>query len=113
MLPYEFINKEWIVSRTARRVYRTSAVISLFLIPLLVADIMHGPLPFIRQLVFIGVVATAINGVGMEYFLFRFDQSTGLAQIVWFCVMLVPPLGPALFCFVVYSRSEALKAVGA
>jgi hypothetical protein len=31
MLKYEYINKEWIVSPTARRVYRASAVLSVAL----------------------------------------------------------------------------------
>lgn len=44
----------------------------------------------------------------MEYFLFRFDDSPALKQILWFVVMLFVPLGPALYCFVVYSRSALL-----
>jgi hypothetical protein len=43
----------------------------------------------------------------MQYFLFRFDDSHPMKQIFWFCVILFPSLGPALFCFTVYSRSKA------
>jgi hypothetical protein len=46
----------------------------------------------------------------MEFFLFRFDDSHPLKQIVWFLVMLVPLLGVALYCFIVYSRSNVLKS---
>jgi hypothetical protein len=46
----------------------------------------------------------------MEYFLFGFDKSSGMKKVFWFGVMLFPPLGPALYCFLVYSRSEVLKA---
>jgi len=45
----------------------------------------------------------------MEYFLFRFDESHPLKQIVWFCVMLIPMLGPGLYCFIVYSRSKIVR----
>jgi hypothetical protein len=109
MLRYELINKEWIVSPKARRVYRTSAVVSLALLPLFVAAALGVYIPLLKQLLFVSVVATAINGVGMEFFLFRFDRSAAVLQIVWFCALVIIPLGPALYCFIVYSRSEALK----
>jgi len=109
MLRYELINKEWIVSAKARRVYRTSALVSLTLIPLFVALALNGPTPLLRQLLFLSVLATCINAVGMEFFLFRFDRSPAVMQIVWFCAMIFIPIGPALYCFIVYSRSEVLK----
>ena len=115
MLKYEYVNKEWIVSPTARRVYRTAAAVSLTLPALLVAIRLPGGFeaihPFIRPLVFIGVSGTATNLVGMEYFLARFDNSHVLKQIFWFCVMIFPPIGPALYCFFVYSRSDAIQNV--
>jgi hypothetical protein len=45
----------------------------------------------------------------MQYFLFRFDDSHPLKQIAWFCVMVVPLLGPSLYCLIVYSRSDLVK----
>ena len=112
MLRYEYINKEWIVSPTARRVYRACAVISLMLGPLAIAEILDGPLPFFKQLLFVTVLATAVNLVGMEYFLFRFDQSHALTQVFWFCACLFVPVGPALYCFLVYSRWQAVRTAG-
>lgn len=114
MQPYELINKEWIVSHAARSVYRAAAAISLLLLPVLwvaiADDGMLGPLrPILRPLLFVAVVGMALTGLGMEYFLFRFDDSHPLQQVFWFCVMLLPPVGPALYCFLVYSRSEILK----
>jgi hypothetical protein len=115
MLKYEYINKEWIVSSAARRVYRTAACASLVLYPILiiaimgmVPEILH---PALRILLFASVVAAAITLVGMEFFLFRFDDSPALKQIFWFCAMGFVPLGPALYCFVVYSGSKALEGV--
>ena len=58
---------------------------------------------------FLGVLATAIIIVGMEFFLFRFDDQAPWKQIVWFCLMVFLPLGPALYCFVVYSRSTVVQ----
>jgi hypothetical protein len=114
MLAYELINREWIVSRTARTVYRAATVLSLLLLPLLWIAIedtrMLGPLrSILRPLLFVGVLGTALTGLGMEYFLFRFDDSHALKQVFWFCVMILAPIGPALYCFLVYSRSEVVK----
>ena len=111
MLRYEYINKEWIVSRTARLVYRAAAVVSLALIPLVVAIQLSYPAPpILKKLLFLSVLGSALNLIGMEYFLFRFDDSHPLKQVISFVVMIFIPIGPALYCFIVYSRSEALKA---
>jgi hypothetical protein len=114
MLRHELINKEWIVSRSARSVYPAAAVLSLLLIPLLWIAIedprMLGPLrSMLRPLVFVGVVGMALTGLGMEYFLFRFDNSRPMKQVFWFCVLFFAPVGPALYCFLVYSRSDVVK----
>ena|SRR5215467_237532 len=109
MQPYDLINKEWIVSPTARLVYRTAAVVSLLIFIPVVAGVLNESVRLFRPLLFVGVLGLAINQIGMEYFLFRFDNSHPLKQIFWFCVMILAPIGTALFCFVVYSRSEALK----
>lgn len=117
MLIYEYINRKWIVSPTARRVYRLSATLSVALFFGLWAVAFEGGIsetiaPVARLLVFAGALGTAITFVGMEYFLFRFDDSHPLKQVLWFCVMLVPLLGPALYCFMVYSRSHILCGDG-
>ena len=78
MLKYEYINNEWIVSPTARRIYRAAAVASWALFVPFIALLLPGALealrPFLRPLVFIAVLGTATNLVGMEYFLARFDK---------------------------------------
>ena len=109
MQPYDLISKEWIVSPTARLVYRTAAVVSLLIFIPVIAALLNEPVRHFRPLLFVGVLGMAINQVGMEYFLFRFDNSHPLKQVFWFCAMIFAPIGAALFCFVVYSRSEALK----
>ena len=115
MLKYEYINKEWIVSRTARIVYRTAAVTSVFIFVAVVALILESdstsPLRLMmRPLLFLDAIGIALTFVGMEYFLFRFDDSHALTQMFRFCLLLVPPVGPALYCFLVYSRSEVVRA---
>src|SRR3984893_7147830 len=117
MLRYEYINKEWIVSPTAGRVYRTSAALSVALFfgccaLLFVGEIPSAIAPVLTLFLLAGVLGGGITFVGMEYFLFRFDDSHPLQQIVWFCVILFPLLGAALYCFLVYSRSNALKSGG-
>jgi len=65
-----------------------------------------------RPLFFAGALTAGITFVGMEYFLFRFDDSRPLKQVLWFGGMLFPLLGPALYCFIVYSRSHILNGDG-
>lgn len=105
---YQYFSKEWIVSETARRVYRGAAAVSLTVYVTLVALFVYGPIPLLKQFLFVGVLATAINGTGMEFFLFRFDDSAAWKQILWFCAMIFIPIGPALYCFLVYSRSKVI-----
>jgi hypothetical protein len=107
---YEFISKRMLVSPTARRVYRIAAVLSLTIYVTLPAILISGPSPIPRQILFVGVVGTAVTMVGMEVFLFRFDDSPAWKQMFWFCAMLFVPLGPSLYCLVVYSGSRAVKA---
>ena len=105
---YQHFSKEWIVSPTARRVYRVAAVVSMTLYVSLAALIVYGPIPALKQFLFVGVLAAAINGTGMEFFLFRFDDSPAWKQILWFCALIFIPIGPALYCFLVYSRSKVV-----
>jgi hypothetical protein len=105
---YQHFSKEWIVSPRARRVYRVAAVVSLTLYVSLVALIVYGPILVLKQCLFVGVLATAINDTGMEFFLFRFDDSAAWKQILWFCALIFIPVGPALYCFLVYSRSRVV-----
>jgi predicted tellurium resistance membrane protein TerC len=113
MLRYYYINKEWIVSGTARRTYRIAAGLSLALFFMLVAVRLVGAipeaLPVVKLLLFAGVLGAATTMIAMEYFLFGFDTSSAMKKVFWFCVMLFPLLGPALYCFIVYSRSDVLK----
>ena len=111
MVRYELINKKMIMSPTAYRVYRAAALLSLTIYFTIALIVKNGPTPLLKQILFVGVVATAVNLVGMEFFLFRFDDSAAWKQMVWFCVMMFSPLGPALYCFLVYSRSGTLRSI--
>ena len=114
MLRYYYINKEWMLSGTAQRIYRVAASLSLAFFFVLVAlrfvgEIPDALLPVVKPLLLAGVLGTATTMVAMEYFLFGFDSSSASKKALWFCVMAFPPLGPALYCFIVYSRSNVLK----
>jgi hypothetical protein len=114
MLRHYYINKEWMVSATAVRIYRFAASVSLGLFfaevaMRVVGTIPSALLPVLKPLLLSGVVGAATAMVAMEYFLFSFDKSSAMRKVFWFFVMLFPPLGPALYCFIVYSRSDVLK----
>jgi hypothetical protein len=114
MLRYDYINKEWIVSATAYRIYRLAAGLTILLFCIWSYALTQGipPIyaPLTRILVLAGVIGAGTLFVGMEYFLLRFDDSHAVKQIAWFCVMLIPLLGPVLYCFFVYSRSKLVKS---
>ena len=115
MLKYDLIRPNLIVSRTAYRVYRVSAGLSILLFVGVCVTLSSRNIPeiiilsFAQPLLFVFAVSTAITFMGMEVFLFRFDKSSPLKQVFWLLVMLVPLLGAAVYCFVVYSRSDVFK----
>lgn len=117
---YYYINKEWIVSDTARLIYRAAACLSLVLFFLVVflsvtlqltGRIPEVLVPAIKLFLPAGVLGAATTMVAMEYFLIGFDRSSAWKKTVWFCVILLPPLGPPLYCFAIYSRSDAVKKI--
>jgi len=115
MLRNYYINREWIVSTTARSIYRIAAALSLGLFFSLIAIRVKGGipreiLPAVKSLLFLGVVGAATTAVAMEYFLFGFDTSSAWKKAFWFLVMLLPPMGPPIYCFFVYSRSALISA---
>ena len=110
MLRNYYINREWILSATARRIYRVSSALTLVLLMTLVVleligHIPDGLLPLVKLLLILGAAGTAITFVAMEYFLFAFDTSSVFTKVFWFCAMLAPLLGPPLYCFFIYSRA--------
>lgn len=119
------ISKEWLISESARRFYRWSAIISFGLFPVIFVFLWLGierqltanRETFLQACLMVTVLATAVVMVGMEYFLFTMDQSAGWKQFLWFLVMLIIGLGPGLYVLFGYSRSEhfqkSAKAVAA
>ncbi len=118
MLRNYYINREWILSPAAQTIYRVSATLSMVLVFILmplhrrIDDMSQSLLPLVRIVVFTCVLGAAITMVAMEYFLFGFDTPASFKKLFWFCVMLFPPLGPPLYCFIVYSRSNVLQKSG-
>jgi hypothetical protein len=119
MFLHYLINREFIVSETASRVYRAAATLSVslfYFIVLIIAMHVAGAripgvaLPIVKLLLFVGVMGAAVTMVGMEYFLFDFDRSSANRRVFWFAVMLLPLLGAPLYCFRVYSRSEVVNS---
>ena len=74
-----------------------------------VGPIPEALLPVVKLLLLAGVLGSATTMVAMEYLLFSFDDSSARKKVFWFCVILFPLLGPALYCFIVYSHSDVLQ----
>jgi len=103
------------VSIAARRVYRVATSLSLalffvFLAMGLTEAIPDALIPVLKAVILAGVLGSATTMVAMEYFLFGFDNSSAMKKVFWFCVMLLPQVGPALYSFLVYSRSKLVSA---
>lgn len=111
---YEYIKRDWIVSQGARRLYRFSALLSLTLVAWpWTASAGGGPgaiAAVAKFLIFAAILGYVVTQSAMEIFLFRFDKSGAFKQVFWFCVLLLPILGAALYCFLVYSRSDVLSS---
>ncbi len=105
------------LSVTARRIYRAAAILSLTLVPSLIWFVNLGSYPgtsptlllMVRRIVLAGIVGAATTTIAMEYFIFGFDDSSAWKKTFWFIAMLLPAIGAALYCFVVYSRSKVLQ----
>ena len=66
MFRYEFINKEWLVSRAARAVYRTASCLSLVLVILVVAvELDYALLVAFRPFLMLAVLFQAIQSFEM------------------------------------------------
>ena len=89
----------------------TAATLSLVLFFALIAlpfvEIPQSFAPLFKLFVFAGALGAATTWVAMEYFLFGYDGSPALKKAFWFAAMCLPPLGPAMYCFIVYSRATA------
>lgn len=115
---YYLISEDWLISPTARKVYRWCAAISLLLLPTYVLFFVLAKLgtltPFtenlLRLLLILSVAATAVIWVAMEYFLFVIDESSGWAEIFWFLLMIFIGIGPALYVFFGYSRAACFRS---
>jgi hypothetical protein len=113
------ITKSWIISRTANRIYLVCAVAALALFGTLFAlnaavgifgmEAMEGS-TLVRALgllfVVPGILGAATLWVGMWYYWFGFDDSTG-----WFLALLgLGPFGAFFYYFFSYRRKIEAKA---
>jgi hypothetical protein len=110
MVRYQLIDKKMIVSRTATLTYRAAAIFRPGVLFRLddVSDI-RCPAGHRACLAFLGALSYATTMTGMEVFLIGFDNSHPLKQIFWFCMLIIRFFGLALYWFVVYSNSDAVK----
>jgi hypothetical protein len=118
------INKAWIVSTAARRVYFVCALAAFALFGVLIASraalnasgaasLATSPLSIlvIKVLLFPSILGAALLTVAMWYFWIGFDNSSWLKKAIWFLSLyFLLPLGPAFYYFFVYRRSPAIQS---
>lgn len=94
------INRSWIVSRWAQRVYFGCAIANLYLLAVLagtqtamvesgVASLAASPSAalLVKGLLWPGIIGTALLSIAMWYFWFTFDQSHWMKKALWFVVL--------------------------
>jgi hypothetical protein len=108
-----FINKEWILSDQAKRIYRFAAFWAIALVPLIIgAEVFELPeflVPLFKVLLLLSVLGAATTLVAMEYFLFGFDRNPAWKKTLWFFVCCFVPLGPAVYCLMVYVKCDPVE----
>jgi hypothetical protein len=114
------INRSWLFSLTARRVYLVSALLAIALTAILIgvhtamaAARMSALTPLaaalVRGLLYPEILGTALLWAAMWYFWLGFDRSHYLKRAIWFCCLFfLAPVGPVLYYFAVYRRSASL-----
>ena len=116
------INKSWIVSATAQRIYLVCALAAIAMFGTLVASraalnasgatslaVSSISLLAVKLLLWPGILGTGILTVAMWYFWFTFDDSHWLRKSFWFLPLYcLIALGPAFYYFCVYRRSRAI-----
>jgi hypothetical protein len=113
-LNHYYINRSWLISPTARRVYRIAAGCSLLVVLVPIIYALEGEalfrnaltLDLVRLALLLGVFGTATTLVAMEYYYFTLDDCGAWTKTFWFLVVSFAPIGTALYCFRVYSRSK-------
>lgn len=117
------INRSWIVSRWAQRVYFVCAIANLSLLAVLagtqtamvesgVASLAASPAAalLVKGLLWPGIIGTALLSIAMWYFWFTFDQSHWRKKALWFAVLFLGiALGPALYYVFAYRGNAALE----
>ncbi len=117
MMRYYLVSEDWLISPTARRVYRFCAWISFLLLPtfaLLVkfpegSALPHVVILAVHLLLLLSVIANAVICVAMQHFLFVEDESDAWKQILWFLALAVLGVGPGLFVLLAYSKSPLFE----
>jgi hypothetical protein len=116
------INRSWLFSLTAQRIYFVSALLALALTATLMGvhmamrvagtrTLTRDAASVIRALLYPEVLGMAILWAAMWYFWFGFDRSHYFKRTIWFFLLFfVAPFGPLLYYFVVYRRCVSVQA---
>lgn len=113
------INRNWVLSRTAQRIYLGCSVLTLGLLATLMgvhlalsaahaAALNTDARSVVRFLLFPEILAAAVLWVAMWYFWFGFDRSHYVKRALSFVLLFFfGPLGTLFYYFVTYRRRVA------
>jgi hypothetical protein len=112
MCPRFFINKEWIVSATARRVYLATTILNILLMLLTFASPARLPeslITAVTLLLFICAIGAATTLVAMIYHFVLFKVSSVPRSIACAITLAFFPIGPPFYFFFAYWRSPEFR----
>jgi hypothetical protein len=116
------ISRAWMVSPGAQRLYLLCALANLSFIAVLIGTLIAmaasdvffltdpAAIRLVRVLLWPGIVGSGTLAVAMWYFWYSFDQSGWIPKTIWFFVLILGrSVGPLIYYFFVYRRSDGLR----
>jgi hypothetical protein len=113
-----YIDRAWLVSRRAQRVYAACAWVTAGFAVVTAAytlgEMLDKPISFTALpawdlIIFVGVLAFATLEVGMAYFWWNFDRSGGFTKLLGLLLAL-PPIGTVLYYALCYRKGVAAES---
>lgn len=116
------ITDSWLTSPVARRIYFVSAILTIFLVGMVLAIVLGafaagGTLEsspvlelILRTLLFPGVLGAAVLWIAMWYFWSRHHSGENTAKVPWAIIIwLLGPIGALLYFKFFYLRSPLVR----
>ena len=107
------ITRDWMVSRTAQRVYAAAGLGCVaFFFAFVVAFVVPGiPKCVVSTVMLVGCLSLSTLTYAMAYFAYRVDRGSSTGRALWIAsFVLLSPITQIIYYWFVYRRSPALSS---